>query len=693
MDSVDPKSFRHKISGAQAISVASVICAPQHSSDDQQCRAATRDVLRGFVSEAAISMGMFDTNMRYLAASRRWCEDYGLDPDVEKILGRSHYEIFPEIPEHWRDVHRQCLAGAVMGNPEEAFERLDGSVQWVSWEVRPWRNEHGDIGGIIITTQDYTDAVEQRLGLARSQAQLRLSLEAAQAVKYTLNVASGALSIGNTFDQVFGLKVMPPLGTYEAMLECIRPADRERLREAQRRLLVGDDDVLSLSYALAEDLGAGPTWVRDRAVLGTDIHGMPVVQGILQNVTREIRQQELLTEQVERRTGELESERARLAALSGKLASSEAFLNESHQMARTGGLLLQANGNITRCSDGYLRLYGLPVESALSDVSTLMERVHPKDRAVLATARRQALQNQADYRCEYRICLSFGEGRILRESGRCVLLDGEGLGLRLVAQDVTDERELQAELLRARVASEAERRQVIAFMAERGAEARKALHGILSGAVLARGSITSEDGRADMETVMAQSLRLERVIEQIADFADMHARARDASAQLVRVHLQHLYTQLRTHFTQLAFPKGVRVSGAPEQAWAGYSILIAEEPLTDVLVLLFQTLLSVVRQGLVELNFKVDEQLDTALEWLEVQMQVSEAIFDSAALAELTGRLDGDQAVAESVAHSDGGADLELALKAADYIGAQVWVREQGHRGLLLGVRVRAEAG
>ena len=114
----------------------------------------SEEISRLFIDRAPVSLAMFDREMRYLAVSRRWIEDFSLgDRD---IIGVSHYEVFPEIPESWKIVHHRCLAGEVIRADEDRFERGDGTIQWLRWEVLPWHSGDGAIGGIIIFSEDIT---------------------------------------------------------------------------------------------------------------------------------------------------------------------------------------------------------------------------------------------------------------------------------------------------------------------------------------------------------------------------------------------------------------------------------------------------------------------------------------------------------------------------------------------------------
>lgn len=142
----------------------------------------TKELLEQFVKHTPAAVAMFDREMRYVLASDRWLRDYGLSG--EEIIGRSHYEIFPEIPDHWKEHHRRGLAGEALSEEREAFERHDGSIDWVRWDNRPWYTTDGSVGGLIMFTEVVTERVKAQQILenhkneleAKNQQLLELSL-------------------------------------------------------------------------------------------------------------------------------------------------------------------------------------------------------------------------------------------------------------------------------------------------------------------------------------------------------------------------------------------------------------------------------------------------------------------------------------------------------------------------------------
>lgn len=114
---------------------------------------------------------MLDKNMIYLAASQRWITD--LVHGESNIIGRSHYDVFPEIPERWKEIHRRCLAGTTESSEEDAFPRGDGTIDYLRWEIRPWRDYQGSIGGIIIFSEDITKRKRAEQALLESEHKRR----------------------------------------------------------------------------------------------------------------------------------------------------------------------------------------------------------------------------------------------------------------------------------------------------------------------------------------------------------------------------------------------------------------------------------------------------------------------------------------------------------------------------------------
>jgi len=61
--------------------------------------------------------------------SERWITDFKLSGN---IIGKNHYDVFPEIPEYWKDIHQKCLKGEVQKMMKklllEQTEPLNGCV-------------------------------------------------------------------------------------------------------------------------------------------------------------------------------------------------------------------------------------------------------------------------------------------------------------------------------------------------------------------------------------------------------------------------------------------------------------------------------------------------------------------------------------------------------------------------------------
>ncbi len=126
---------------------------------------------RMFLEDAPVAVAMLDRDMRYLLASRRWMQDFGLGSQL--IEGRAHAEIFPESADLWGRLHEGCLKGEVQTLDEEAVIRADRRLEWMRLEMRPWYERPDVIGGSIVFSEVITDKKLAQASLMESEAHLR----------------------------------------------------------------------------------------------------------------------------------------------------------------------------------------------------------------------------------------------------------------------------------------------------------------------------------------------------------------------------------------------------------------------------------------------------------------------------------------------------------------------------------------
>ncbi len=171
-----------------------------------------RKMLQRFITFAPAALAMFDREMRYLAVSRRWLEENDLGG--QEIVGRSHYEVIPDLPERWKEAHRRGLTGEKLRKEDDRVARADGRVQWVRWEITPWRMEDNSIGGIVLFAEDIT-------ALKVAEEKLRLSAgvftHAFEGILIT-DVDGAILDVNESFTRITGYTREEVLGLNPRLL-------------------------------------------------------------------------------------------------------------------------------------------------------------------------------------------------------------------------------------------------------------------------------------------------------------------------------------------------------------------------------------------------------------------------------------------------------------------------------------------
>lgn len=180
----------------------------------------TEVYLQQSIQYAPVGIAILDRQMRYLAFSQRWLEEYNL---TNEIIGCSVYEIFPNIPEQWKQIHQRCLVGAIEQGEETPYPQADGSIEWLRWSIRPWYQANDEIGGIMMFSENITAGKEAEITLGHNEERYS-SLVSAISEVFWIVPSDGTVVDNPTWREFTGQTVEDVLAG--RWLEVVHPEDR-----------------------------------------------------------------------------------------------------------------------------------------------------------------------------------------------------------------------------------------------------------------------------------------------------------------------------------------------------------------------------------------------------------------------------------------------------------------------------------
>jgi PAS domain S-box-containing protein len=247
-----------------------------------------------FVEQSPNAIAMFDTQMRYIAVSQKWLADYKLLG--KDVIGKSHYEIFPEIGDDWKNIHQECLQGTINKTEEAPFLRADGSVQWITWDVRPWYISDNEIGGLLMYTADITKRKKIDDLLRISEESFRGAFESS-AIGMALVGNNGRwLRVNNSLCEIVGYtKEELTNNTYT---DITHYEDRELHVEPLKELIAGQRDSFQIEKRYVHKNGH-TVWVIVAVSMvknndGNPLHFISQITDITKTKLAEQKQQETL---------------------------------------------------------------------------------------------------------------------------------------------------------------------------------------------------------------------------------------------------------------------------------------------------------------------------------------------------------------------------------------------------------------
>lgn len=433
-----------------------------------------------------------------------WSEElyriHGWQPDQPPVMGEAVLAyLHPEDQDKYR---REVLDKAQTLQPFESDLRIvhaDGTIVYIESRGEPVFDSQHNLIAIRGTVQDVSDRKRVEEALRKSEANLKRAQAIAHLGHWEYNRQTQAVYWSEELRRIHGLDPEQPITLADAV-RFAHPDDNKKYRheildpvEAETAFatdlrIVCDDGTVRFIEARGE-----PRFNAHQQIVG--------YQGTVQDITDRKLAEEALRQSEER--WQLAIAGANDGIWDHNLVSNEHFLSP-RCLEILGGCLLEE----VDCFDKWL------------------QRVHPDDQPILCQALAQYLERQtSQYVAEYRMRCQDGTYKWILSRGQAVW-NAEGVAFRMVGSmtDISDRKQAEQELARAKEAAEAANQAKSTFLAHMSHELRTPLNVILGMAqLLSRDAAPSSRQREYLDLIVSSGDHLLQVINQVLDLARIEA--------------------------------------------------------------------------------------------------------------------------------------------------------------------------
>ncbi|MFA9286422.1 response regulator [Comamonas sp. SY3] len=356
-----------------------------------------------------------------------------------------------------------------------------------------YRNEHGEVIGLLGISRDMTQMRESESQLRKSYDSLRRAERLSRIGSWTLDLASGEIEASEMMYEMNGLDPQGPKLTQDNIAQMMPPQDYAKVMAAIAQCAqTGQPYRLDVTH-YTPDGGQFPASILGQA--DYDGSGRIVsLSGTLQDLS------------------EREQARQRLEALADNLPSGAIYRVEA----------TSASLRMSYISAGIEKLIGVSAQAIMADNAAYTRTIHPADLAMYRQQQREALERLSLFDCSFRIIRPDGGLRWLRcrsapsrqESG--TVWDG-------IMLDITREREAELALQKAKEMAEAAERAKSEFLATMSHEIRTPMNTVIGMTRLIQQTPLLPKQRNYLEKVELSANALLSVINDILDFSKIEA--------------------------------------------------------------------------------------------------------------------------------------------------------------------------
>ncbi len=262
---------------------------------DAELRRA-RKVLASFVGSVPIESLMTDRELRVLTATPRWLETMGVTEQA--VAGRRLQDVAPEAFAFFKGHFERALAGETVKDPQVPVVTADGRTAWMSLEMTPWRDDAGEVAGVVSAAHDITETVMAMRSLRRTQQTLQMAAEMANLEVYDIDYRRRSVSRAGKalFRASQGSEEAVAKAYFSGDLnKFIDPRDLDRVNEAWSRF-EADDTPYAVEYRVKPADGE-EIWIAEVTQATRDDTGkIRRLIGAMQDITARKAAEQALTE-------------------------------------------------------------------------------------------------------------------------------------------------------------------------------------------------------------------------------------------------------------------------------------------------------------------------------------------------------------------------------------------------------------
>lgn len=445
---------------------------------------------------------------------------------LSEIIHPEDREVFET---HWNAISFNQKLNTKSNASEYRCRTLSGKFFWFNDSHRYVRNNEDKITGVIGCIRDITDIKVVEILKSTTKERMMLAMEAASDSIWEWKVTSNKLFLDSRFYSIIGYEPYEFPDSFFEWESRMHPDDKKMAIDLLKRCATGISDQIHIEYRIATKQNEWK-WMLCRAKVSARNDNGKVIKIIgtqtditkLKEAENEIRKQNTALLDAEKT---IQKHSQALQATNDELKNSEEKFRELAENTNDA-FLLRDEKNILYINPSFVQVWGRTQEEVFENQHHFENWVHPDDRIRFTKWDNfDAFSDVKNYSEQYRIIKADGSVRWLWSRIHPVLNnEGRIYRLAVIATDITEQKDTEDALVRAKEKAMESDRLKSAFLANISHEIRTPMNGILGFIDLLNENDISQSTREQyLQIISSSSKQLLQIINDIIDISKIEA--------------------------------------------------------------------------------------------------------------------------------------------------------------------------